>query len=68
MSEKVSTLEKHIDDQDAYERRDTVILTGECVPAAVEGEICSNVISDIVKEKLKLILPQTEISVAHRLG
>ena len=51
---KVAKLESTIDDADAYERRDTVIITGPSSRIKTAGEMFLNVVTAIIKEKLKL--------------
>ena len=68
LKSKVSKLESSIDDADAYERRDTVIIAGSSIPNETAGEICTNLVTSIVKEKLKLQISPSDISTAHRLG
>ena len=64
----VTKLEGSIDDQNAYDRRDCVILSGELVPLVTQGEVCTNIVMDLVKEKLNLQLAASDISTVHRLG
>lgn len=68
LKKTVSKLEGTIDDQDAYERRDTIIISGNSLPEATRGEISSNVVCQVLKDRLKVELPPNEISTAHRLG
>ena len=68
LKDRVIKLENSIDDEDAYVRRDTVIFSGNCIPESSQGEICSNIIQEIVQDKLKIRLKSEDISVAHRLG
>ena len=65
---KVERLEMLVDDADAYERRDTVILTGSALPAYSIGENCVNLTREIIKRDLKVELPVQEINTVHRLG
>ena len=68
LEDKIVRLEASIDDNDAYERRDTVILSGSSVPTGETGENCGEVVRRVVKESLKIEMAPTEISVAHRIG
>ena len=61
-------MEEKIDDADAYERSDTIILSGNDVPSATQGEIVSDIVCDLVRKRLKLEMDVTDISAAHRLG
>jgi hypothetical protein len=64
----VARLEDRIDDSDAYERRDTLIFSGDAVPDTLQEENCSNIVLKLVKDKLLLTLSPGDISTAHRLG
>ena len=61
-------MEEKIDDADAYERRDTIILSGNDVPSVTHGEIVSDIVCGVVRDRLKLGMDVTDISAAHRLG
>ena len=64
----ISKLEGRIDDADAYERRDTLIIAGEGVPVVTVGESCTSIVGDLIKHKLKINVAPGDISTAHRLG
>ena len=64
---RVEKLEDAIDEGDAYERRDTLIISGEGSVVS-QDETPVDVICSLVKEKLKLNLHQSDISTAHRMG
>ena len=49
LKKHVTKLEGSIDDQNAYDRRDCVILSGESVPLVTQGEICTKIVMDLVK-------------------
>ena len=68
LQKKVQKLETMIDDADAYERRDTVILSGSALPAYSIGENCVELTRGIIKRDLKIELPIHEINTVHRLG
>ena len=65
---KVGKLESSLDDADAYERRDTLIISGTSLPAATTGENCSSVVQELARNSLRMELPLTEINTVHRLG
>ena len=65
---KVLALDDKQEDADAYERKDTVIISGSEVPAAADGEDAAQIVSSLVKNKVGYFLRPAEISVAHRLG
>ena len=66
--QNLGRFEEKLDEADAYERRDTIILSGNGVPAAKTGEIVSDVVCAIVKDKLKIKMSPSDISTSHRLG
>ena len=68
LKKTVNKLEEMIDSQDSYERRDTIILSGNDIPEVSTGEICSNIVHDIIQSKLRIQLAPNEINTAHRLG
>ena len=75
LKEKVAVLENHvsklqncIDDQEAYERRDCLVLSGLAIPEFTIGENSSNVVRDLIQNKLKIHLNEADISLAHRIG
>ena len=65
---KVSELEQCVDQADAYERLDTIIISGGSVPAFTNGENCSTILKDLIKNKLHLEISSSDINTAHRLG
>ena len=68
LKKAVNKLEGQLDDNDAYERRDTLIFSGSTLPAAQDGEDCAQLLRKNLKDKLKFIIPQDGISVCHRMG
>ena len=65
---KVKKLEDHIEEQNVYDRRDAIVISGNCLPEVVENENCTKLVEDIVKNKLKVNIRTSDISTAHRLG
>ena len=65
---KVSELEQCVDQADAYERLDTIIVSGGSVPAFTNGENCSTILKVLIKKKLHLEISSSDINTAHRLG
>ena len=68
LENKVATLESHIDELEQYGRRESLIFSGNDLPAETTGEETTGVICSVVKEKLGLIIKSSDISVSHRLG
>ena len=64
----MSKIKGDIDDSIAYELRDTLVFSGESLPEFTTGENTSNMVTALVKEKLKLNIASSDISVSHRLG
>lgn len=67
LQSRVEKLEDELDATSAYERRDTLVVSG-VVPEVREGENCKVVVRDMLKEKTKLSIKLDDISIAHRLG
>ena len=67
LEERVDALEGKVDAADAYERRDTLIVSGS-VPNAEQGENCKSIVREMLKEKTRLSIDLSDISIAHRLG
>ena len=65
---KLYKLEEKIDDQEAYERRDTIIISGEKVPIVTPNENCTEMVCKLMEENLNLSVNAADISVSHRLG
>ena len=61
-------IEEKIDDADAYERRDTLVISGQGVPTAEVGENCQQIFCDLIKDKLHVNVGRSDISTAHRVG
>ena len=65
LKETINRLEDKIDDGEAYERRDCLVLSGEALPCAEAGENTVAVAVDTIKNKLKLNISASDISTAH---
>ena len=65
---QVQKMEEQLDDQEAYERKNTVIISGAAVPAVSANENVTQLVCSMARETLRLNLTQADISVAHRLG
>lgn len=68
LSGRVDNLELQLDNVDQYERRDTVILTGASLPPETTQENTTNIVTQTIKDHLKINIKETDISVSHRLG
>ena len=65
---RIMQMEDRSDEAEAYSRRDTVVVSGSDLPAAVDRESPIQVVCDTLKTRLNLDLRQCDISVAHRIG
>ena len=67
LEKKCFDLEDKIDATEAYERKDTIVISG-AVPPSTEGEDITRVTIDLLKAKLPGIeMHPTDISICHRL-
>ena len=64
----VLKLESMIDESDAYERRDCLVLSGPAIPVVTPHENCSLIVQQLAKQNLNLVISSTDVSTAHRLG
>ena len=55
-------LEEKIEENEAYERRDTLIFLGKKLPVAVNGENCSQIVCKLLADNANLVVPSTDIS------
>ena len=51
---QVQALQNSIDDNDAYERRDCIVLSGSSLPVFEAFEICTNLVRDLVAHNLQV--------------
>ena len=65
---KLSQLETELDETAQYQRRDTLIFSGNVVPIEGADENSAQVIADAVASHLKVPFSTADISIAHRLG
>ena len=68
LKKTVTTLNEKIEDTEAYERRDTVVISGGELPIAADNENSSEIACNLIKDKVGVVIRPSEISVAHRLG
>ena len=68
LHDKVSRLEDQIDSEDAYERRDTVILAGKQLPEGHNQEDIYKIVETVCQQKLGFKISRPDINTAHRLG
>ena len=68
LKSRISKLENSVDDAEAYERRDTVIVSGNALPEFSQGEIPNEAVRKLFKDELRMEISKEEISTVHRLG
>ena len=68
LNEQVLKLEGMIDDADAYERRDSLVLSGPAIPAFQTGEDCKSLVQQVIARECRVNIQPNDISTAHRLG
>lgn len=68
LRDSVNKLENLVDDADAYERRDTLILSGPGIPIHRQGELAPQVVKNLVANEFRISISETDISTAHRIG
>ena len=57
LKKDVIALEDRLEDADAaYERRDTIVLSGTDVPAATDGENSANTVCRVIKDKVGIVI------------
>ena len=61
-------MQLELEEANSYSRRDCAIVSGNALPPGVVNEETSNVIANVLQEKLNLQISANDISTAHRLG
>jgi len=67
LNKRVSSLEHQVDRNSQYERRDCLIISGN-LPPATPNENCNAIVRKLLKDQTHLVLNETDISTAHRIG
>ena len=68
LQDRLTKLEYEHDETAQYERRDTLIFSGNVLPNEHEEENTTEVIVNTLNSHLKVPITQNDISIAHRLG
>ena len=68
LTSKLTKLEDAIDEADANDRRDTIIISGPAIPAATSNESVKSIVQTILKDEIGCEVELSDISIAHRLG
>ena len=53
---------------DSYQRRDTLVFSGDVIPAETDNEDTSEIIVSLVNKYLSLKISSNDINISHRLG
>ena len=67
LRDRLNTLEDQVDSNVAYEKRDCLIVSGG-VPPVSDGEDCSEIIRQLIRNSLRINMSPNDISSAHRFG
>ena len=68
LKQTVEKLQDKIDDNDAFERKSSVIMSGRMIPAFKENENLNDTICGLIRRELSVNLKPEEISAVHRMG
>ena len=69
--DRLNKLEERIENNDSYERRDTLVLSGSKIlapPTPAKDENIVQLSRNLIRENLGVSVPENEISVTHRLS
>ena len=67
LKKRVVLLEEAVDDNQAYEKRDTLVLSGD-IPEVRADEDCNVLVRTLLTERTGVTISEADISVAHRIG
>ena len=67
LKDRIIKLEERIEQNDSYERRDTLVFSGSKLPPPSNSENCVTVVNNLLRDSLQVSLQPNEISVCHRL-
>ena len=62
LRKRLARLDDKIDEAEVYERKDNVIVSGDDLPTATDGEVCSQVLCSTIRRSLKLEISENDIS------
>ena len=65
---RVDQLEEKTDEVDAGDRRDMLLFSGEAIPPSMIGQNCTNILSILIKNKVKINIATSDISASYRQG
>jgi len=67
LESRIQKFEETIDDAAAFEKRDTLILSGN-IPKVTTDENCKQIVVNLLKNRTKFVISKDDISVSHRIG
>ena len=68
LKKKVMILEDRNDEDDANSRKDTLIISGTELPNASDNENTTEIVTNLMKNKINVILKKTDITSTYRIG
>ena len=68
LEKKVEKLESSVDEASQYERRDTIVISGQSIPIVNQGENCKTIVRNLFRQHLNMNIDENDISTAHRIG
>ena len=68
LKKKVEKLEEQVDENEAYERRDTLIFSGKKVPTENDSERCEQIVQKLLEDELNYKISPSDVSISHRIG
>ena len=67
-SKSIQSIQSGADNNEQYERRDTLILFGQSLPQETDNENFKQIVRNLIQKHLRLNLNPTDVSIAHRFG
>ena len=64
----LAKLSDNIDEESAYERRDTILLSGKPIPHGTRDENVFSIVKKVIKDKVNINITPGDINCAHRIG
>ena len=65
---RIVKLEDRIEENEQYERRDALVISGSTIPPEKKDENCNQLVKTLLKNNLNIEVQTDEISVTHRLS
>lgn len=65
---RLMKIEERMEEDDCTERKNMLLFSGGEIPTAIDGENCSKIVQDLMKNKLGIIMQPSDISTSGRLG